>query len=66
MKVIIERAATKLIETNAELFTTLYKKLKDANFADCVCKACAVRMKSLDAAKGLILRRRTVDFCQNS
>ncbi|MFW9917061.1 MAG: DsrE family protein [Candidatus Thorarchaeota archaeon] len=51
VKVIIEGAATKLIETNAEPFTTLYKRLKEVKLVDCVCKACAAKMKSLEAAQ---------------
>lgn len=54
VKVIIEGSATKLVETYNDpkaTFHDLYQKLKKADLIDCVCRACAAKMESLEAAK---------------
>lgn len=53
VKVIIEGTATKQIqeltdETNP--FSNLYQNVKEQGLIDCVCKACAAKTDSLDAA----------------
>lgn len=53
VKLIIEGSATKLVRDLADSskpFAGIYKKVKDAGFIDCVCKACAQKMDALDAA----------------
>ena len=55
IKVIIEGAATKLIENEFAPLTAMYKKVKDAGLFDCVCKACAAKMKTLEAAEKMNL-----------
>jgi hypothetical protein len=53
VKVIIEGTATKLVEELADAqkpFANLYKKVKEQGLIDCVCKACAAKTGSLDAA----------------
>lgn len=52
VKVIIEGSATKLVEVLADPsqpFANLYQQVKDKGLIDCVCKACANKMGSLDA-----------------
>ena len=54
VKVIIEGAAVKLVkELNEEgaMFGDLYKKVRDMGMFDCVCKACASKMGSLESAQ---------------
>ena len=52
--IVIEGSATKLIKTFHEdpntPFYGLYKKVKDQDLISAVCKACATKMGSLDAA----------------
>lgn len=53
VKVIIEGSATKLVKELADEsapFSNLYHKVKDLGLIDCVCKACAAKMGSLEAA----------------
>lgn len=53
VKVVIEGTATKLVKELAiegKPFANLYKKLKESDLIDCVCKACATKTGSLDAA----------------
>ena len=55
VKLIIEGAATKLIkevESGDMPYSKLYANAKDAGLIDCVCKACATKMNSLESAKG--------------
>ena len=52
VKIIIEGSATKLVKDLSDPtkpFANLYKKVKDLGLIDCVCKACASKMESLDA-----------------
>ena len=54
VKVIIEGAATKLIPELEKPYTPfheLYLKVKNAGLFECVCKACAAKMGTLEAAK---------------
>lgn len=54
VKLIIEGSATKLIkeaEGENRPFANLYTKAKDAGLIDCVCRACASKMESLESAK---------------
>ena len=54
VKVIIEGAAVKLVkELNEEgaMFGDMYKKCRDEGMFDCVCKACASKMGSLESAQ---------------
>ena len=51
VKVIIEGSATKLIQERFTPHTKLYEKAKEQNILDCVCKACAAKTKSLEAAE---------------
>lgn len=54
VKLIIEGSATRLVkeaEDGKKPFTALYLKAKDAGLIDCVCRACASKMKSLESAK---------------
>jgi hypothetical protein len=54
VKVVIEGAATRLIEELAVSdppLGTLYKRIKDEGILDCVCQACAHQQGTLDAAK---------------
>lgn len=51
VKIILEGAATKLPGqlTHPEApFAELYKKIKEENLIDCVCKACSVKMGVFD------------------
>jgi hypothetical protein len=53
VKMIIEGSATKQIKYLADEkkpFANLYKKVKQLGLIDCVCKACAAKMDSLEAA----------------
>ena len=55
VKIIIEGEATKVISvyhSNPQaLFGNLYKRAKDEGLIDAVCKACATKMKALEAAQ---------------
>lgn len=54
IKVVLEGAATKLIPDLAregEPFSELYLKVRDAGLIDCVCKACASKMGTLQEAQ---------------
>jgi hypothetical protein len=54
VKVIIEGAATKLINDLSEgrmSYAPLYEKVKAAGLIDCVCQACSKMMGSTDAVK---------------
>ena len=54
VKLIIEGSATALIKeamAGERPFTELYKKVRDSGLIDCVCKACATKMGSLESAK---------------
>ncbi len=54
VKVVIEGSATRLVkELNdpEKPFAELYKKVKDNGLIDCVCKACAGKMESLQSAQ---------------
>ncbi len=54
VKLIIEGSATRLVkeaEDEKRPFTNLYTKAKDAGLIDCVCRACAAKMESLESAK---------------
>jgi len=54
VKLIIEGSATKLIkELNEEKhpFHNLYEKVKDSGLIDCICKACANKMGTLEEAE---------------
>ncbi|WP_321429041.1 hypothetical protein [uncultured Methanolobus sp.] len=54
VKLIIEGSATRLVkeaEGEKKPFTALYLKVKDAGLIDCVCRACASKMESLESAK---------------
>ncbi len=53
VKVIIEGSATKLVQELADPtkpFANLYQQVKEKKLIDCVCKACAAKMGSLQAA----------------
>jgi len=53
VKVIIEGSATKLVKglnDPKKPLANLYQKVKDLGLIDCVCKACALKMGSLDSA----------------
>ena len=52
VKIIIEGQATGVINEirrKENPFHELYKKTKEAGLIDCVCKACATKMKALEA-----------------
>ena len=54
VKLIIEGSATKLVKTMLaphEPFPELYQKVRDAGLIECVCRACAAKMESLDEAE---------------
>ncbi len=54
LKLVIEGAATKMVETlegPGEPMAALYQQVKDAGLIDCVCKACATKTGALDSAK---------------
>ncbi len=54
VKVIIEGSATKLIPglaVEGAPFADLYTKVREKGLIDCVCKACAAKMESLEAAE---------------
>jgi hypothetical protein len=54
VKLIIEGSATKLIvdlENPDAAFAGLYQKLKQSGVIDCVCRACASKMGSLEEAE---------------
>jgi hypothetical protein len=54
VKLIIEGAATRLVKEamgDKKPFTDLYEKAKNSGLIDCVCKACAAKMESLESAK---------------
>lgn len=54
VKVIFEGGTVKLIDEFSKPdnpFHSLYKRAKNAGLIDCVCKACAVKMESLNAAE---------------
>lgn len=54
VKIIIEGSACKLISVlndETQSFSKLYTKVKEAGLIDCVCKACASKMLSLESAK---------------
>ena len=58
VKVIIEGAATALLDTldnPATPYSELYRKVKQADLIDCVCKACAAKMGTLAEAQRQIL-----------
>ncbi|WP_214044846.1 DsrE family protein [Methanomethylovorans sp.] len=59
IKLIIEGSATKNISDlmdPAKPFSSLYMKVKKAGLMDCVCRACAQKMDSLESAKEQGLR----------
>ncbi len=47
-KIIMEGEAVKLIKELEESNNKLYKKAKDLNLFDCVCKACSAKMGVLE------------------
>ncbi len=54
VKVVIEGAACKLISVlndKNQPFSQLYTKVKNAGLIDCVCKACASKMFTLESTK---------------
>ena len=54
VKVVIEGAATRLIEELAVAdppLGVLYKRIRDEGLLDCVCQACANQQGTLDAAR---------------
>lgn len=54
VKMIIEGPATRLIkeaEDEKKPFSNLYVKAKKAGLIDCVCRACAAKMESLESVK---------------
>ena len=54
VKLIIEGSATKNISDlidPTKPFSSLYMKVKKAGVMDCVCRACAQKMESLESAK---------------
>jgi hypothetical protein len=54
VKLIIEGSATRLVkeaEGEKRPFTNLYGKAKESGLIDCVCRACATKMESLESAK---------------
>lgn len=54
VKVVIEGSATRLVKDlndPAKPFAGLYKQVKDRGLIDCVCKACAAKMESIESAK---------------
>ncbi len=54
VKLIIEGSATRLVKEamgETKPFTALYEKARDTGLIDCVCKACAMKMDSLESAK---------------
>jgi len=54
VKVVIEGSATKLVNElnqNENPFNSMYQKVIELGLIDCVCKACAVKMNSLDGSK---------------
>lgn len=54
VRVVIEGAATKLVETMAQKeapFHSLYKQVKESGLIACVCEACANKTGSLQAAR---------------
>jgi hypothetical protein len=54
VKLIIEGSATRLVkeaEDDNRPFSKLYSKAKDSGLIDCVCRACASKMESLESAK---------------
>ncbi|OQX94810.1 cytoplasmic protein [candidate division KSB1 bacterium 4572_119] len=53
VKIIIEGTATKQVKELADEkkpFANLYSKIRDLGLIDCVCKACAAKTGSLEAA----------------
>jgi len=53
VKIVMEGEATKLITELADPskpLANLYKQVKETGLIDCVCKACAAKMGSLEAA----------------
>lgn len=53
-KLIIEGSATKLVKTLVEPdapFGNLYESLKDSGVIDCICRACANKMGSVESAE---------------
>ncbi|MBN1124239.1 MAG: DsrE family protein [Sedimentisphaerales bacterium] len=59
VKIIIEGSACKLVKTLDEpgaAFGDLYRKVRDANLIDCVCRACASKMEAAEAAQSQGLR----------
>ncbi|MBN2841910.1 MAG: hypothetical protein JXM68_02405 [Sedimentisphaerales bacterium] len=60
VKVVIEGAATSLIGSlndPATPFSDLYVKVRNMGLIDCVCKACAAKMRNLEhaQAQGLVI-----------
>lgn len=54
VKLIIEGSATRLVKhfTNPDVpFAGVYAKVKDAGLINCVCRACAAKMDSLEEAE---------------
>ena len=54
VKLVIEGSATRLVKDadgEKRPFTSLYEKAKNAGLIDCVCRACASKMESLESAK---------------
>lgn len=54
VRVIIEGSATQLIPAlgvEGAPFADLYAKVREKGLIDCVCKACAAKMKGLEAAE---------------
>ncbi|WP_370573736.1 DsrE family protein [Methanomethylovorans sp.] len=54
VKLVIEGSATRNISElidPTKPFSSLYMKVKKAGLVDCVCKACAQKMDSIDSAK---------------
>lgn len=48
IKIIFEGEAVKLVKTLEENNNPLYKKIKDNNLIDCICKACSSKMGVLE------------------
>lgn len=54
VKIVLEGAATRMARELSDLdkpFSNLFQKARQLNVIDCVCKACANKMESLEAAK---------------
>jgi hypothetical protein len=57
VRLVIEGSATKLVksftepDSPARAFAPLYEKVKEAGLIDCACRACSVKMGSLESAE---------------